>query len=378
MKNRYKLLILFFGLFVAACDNDPDPVTVTVTPPATYSFDRGGQTTVSYSGQSSRLEMAGELSVWLNTPIKSKDELDNMFNNGTGFGNPGLAMSGKKLGNKTASSSQASATVKPQFDALIEDVALNVFPNVMNDASAGNPGTYTDPGGRTVIINSKGHEINQLFTKGLMGALVCDQIIWGYLSNGKLDAGTNRADNDAETLVEGQNYTTMEHYWDEGFGYIYGLDTDISNSTIEGQDVLVSKYLKKVDESSLPGIGQKIYDAFKLGRAAIVAGAYDVRDEQAEIVKTELSKIIGRKAADYLKSGADKIESGTWADAHHALSEGWGFILSLQFTKNPDTGAPYFSNAEVNSMLSDIDDFWNVTPANLRSIASNIETTFGF
>ena len=293
MKNRYKLLILFFGLFVAACDNDPDPVTVTVTPPATYSFDRGGQTTVSYSGQSSRLEMAGELSVWLNTPIKSKDELDNMFNNGTGFGNPGLAMSGKKLGNKTASSSQASATVKPQFDALIEDVALNVFPNVMNDASAGNPGTYTDPGGRTVIINSKGHEINQLFTKGLMGALVCDQIIWGYLSTGKLDAGTNRADNDAETLVEGKNYTTMEHYWDEGFGYIYGLDTDISNSTIEGQDVLVSKYLKKVDESSLPGIGQKIYDAFKLGIAAIVAGAYDVRDEQAEIVKTELSKIIG-------------------------------------------------------------------------------------
>ena len=79
-----------------------------------------------------------------------------------------------------------------------------------------------------------------------------------------------------------------------------------------------------------------------------------------------------------MKSGADKIESGTWAAAHHALSEGWGFILSLQFTKNPDTGAPYFSNAEVNSMLSDIDDFWNVTPANLRSIASNIETTFGF
>jgi len=378
MKKRYKLLILFFGLFIAACENDTDPVAITVTPPATYSFERGGQTTVSYSGQSSRLEMAGELSVWLNTPIKSKAELDNMFNNGTGFGNPGLAMSGKKLGNKTASSSQASATVKPQFDALIEDVALNVFPNVMNDASAGNPGAYTDPGGREVIINAKGHEINQLFTKGLMGALVCDQIIWGYLSTGKLDAGTNRADNDSGILVEGKNYTTMEHYWDEGFGYIYGLDTDISNSTIEGQDVLVSKYLKKVDESSLPGIGQKIYDAFKLGRAAIVAGAYDVRDEQAEIVKTELSKIIGRKAADYLKSGADKIEGGTWADAHHALSEGWGFILSLQFTKNPETGAPYFSNSEVNNLLIAIDDFWTVTPADLRDIASSIESKFGF
>ena len=379
MKNLKKIWVLFLGIIFIACDDTTDPVSITVTPPATYAFDRDGTTTVSYGGQSSRLEMAGELSVWLNTPTKTKTELVNMFDNGAGFGNPGLAASGKKLGNKTASSSQASSTVKPQFDAMIDDVTSNVFPNVANDASDGTPGTYTDPdGGRTVIINGKGHEINQLFTKGLMGALVCDQIIWGYLTAGKLDAGTNKADNDAGTVVEGKNYTQMEHYWDEGFGYLYGLDTDISNSSIEGQDVLVSKYLKKVDGSSLPGIAQEIYDAFKHGRAAIVAGAYDVRDEQAEIVKTKLSHIIGRKAADYLRSGAGKINDGKWADAHHALSEGWGFILSLQFTKNPTSGAPYYSNSEVNDMLTQIDNFWTVTPANLESMAAGIESKFGF
>ena len=379
MRNLNKILVLFLGVIFIACEETTDPVSITVTPPATYAFERDGTTTVSYGGQSSRLEMAGELSVWLNTPTKTKTELVNMFDNGAGFGNPGLAASGKKLGNKTASSSQASSTVKPQFDALIDDVTSNVFPNVANDASDGTPGTYTDPdGGRTVIINGKGHEINQLFTKGLMGALVCDQIIWGYLTAGKLDAGTNKADNDAGTVVEGKNYTQMEHYWDEGFGYLYGLDTDISNSSIEGQDVLVSKYLKKVDGSSLPGIAQELYDAFKHGRAAIVAGAYDVRDEQAEIVKTKLSHIIGRKAADYLRSGAGKINDGKWADAHHALSEGWGFILSLQFTKNPTSGAPYYSNSEVNDMLTQIDNFWTVTPANLESMAAGIESKFGF
>ena len=379
MKNLNKILVLFLGVIFIACDETTDPVSITVTPPATYAFERDGTTTVSYGGQSSRLEMAGELSVWLNTPTKTKTELVNMFDNGAGFGNPGLAASGKKLGNKTASSSQASSTVKPQFDALIDDVTSNVFPNIANDASDGTPGTYTDPdGGRTVIINGKGHEINQLFTKGLMGALVCDQIIWGYLTAGKLDAGTNKTDNDAGTVVEGKNYTQMEHYWDEGFGYLYGLDTDISNSSIEGQDVLVSKYLKKVDGSSLPGIAQELYDAFKHGRAAIVAGAYDVRDEQAEIVKTKLSHIIGRKAADYLRSGAGKINDGKWADAHHALSEGWGFILSLQFTKNPTSGAPYYSNSEVNDMLTQIDNFWTVTPANLESMAAGIESKFGF
>ena len=375
---------MFLGIFLLACEDDTEEVVeVVVTPPATYAFERNGQSTVSFSGQSARLEMAAELGTWLNTPIKTAADLDAMFNDGTGFGNPALAASGKKLGNKTASSSIASSTVKPQFDALIEDVTTNVFPNVANDASAGTPGTYTDAGGgRTVIINGKGHEINQLFIKGLMGALVCDQIIWGYLSKGKLDGGTNVADNDAGTLVDGKSYTTMEHYWDEGFGYLYGLDTDLTTAEVEkgssGGDVLVSKYMNKVNTSSLPGISQEIYDAFKHGRAAIVAGAYDVRDEQADIVTTKLSHIIGRKAADYLKSGADKIDAGTWADAHHALSEGWGFILSLQFTKDPNTGSPYYSNSEVNSMLSQIDDFWTVAPADLRSMASSIESKFGF
>ena len=385
MKNFKHLLVMFLGIFLVACDDDPDEVVdpvITVTPPATYAFERDGASTVSFSGQSARLEMAAELGTWLNTPMKTAAELDAMFNDGTGFGNPALAASGKKLGNKTASSSQASSTVKPLFDAMITDVTTNVFPNVANDASAGTPGTYTDPGGRTVIINGKGHEVNQLFVKGLMGALVCDQIIWGYLSTGKLDGGTNIADNDAGTLVDGKTYTKMEHYWDEGFGYLYGLDADLTTAAVEagssGGDVLVSKYMNKVDGSSLPGISQEIYDAFKHGRAAIVAGAYDVRDEQAAIVSTKLSHVIGRKAADYLNSGADKIDAGKWADAHHALSEGWGFILSLQFTKNADTGSPYYSNSEVNTMLSQIDDFWTVAPADLRSMAASIEAKFGF
>ena len=379
MKNLNSLWLLVLGFVIIGCDNETEePATITVTPPATYSFERNGATTVSYSGQSARLEMAAELSSYLNNEAKTKEELVNMFDNGTGFGNPALAMSGKKLGNKTASSSQASSTVKPQFDALITDVTTNVFPNVANTASDGTPGSYTDPGGRTVKINAKGHEINQLFTKGLMGALVCDQIIWGYLSAGKLDGGTNKADNDAGTLVDGKNYTAMEHYWDEGYGYLYGLEPDDSNASIEGPDVLVSKYLKKVDGSSLPGIAQEIYDAFKKGRAAIVAGAYDVRDEQAAIVSTKLSMVIGRKAADYLRSYVSKRNDGKWADAHHALSEGWGFILSLQFTKNAATGAPYYSNTEVNQMLSDIDNFWTVSTTDLESMASAIESKFGF
>ena len=46
--------------------------------------------------------------------------------------------------------------------------------------------------------------------------------------------------------------------------------------------------------------------------------------------------------------------------------------------KNTQTGSPYYTNSEVNSMLADIDDFWTVTPATLESMASSIESKFGF
>ena len=398
MKKFYIVFILLLSGLLYSCNDesedtvdlvdeteettDPDTTEPTLVIPDTYSFNREGNSSVSYSGQTSRLEMAAELGSHLNDETKTKAELETMFNEGAGFNNSDLDGSGKKIGNKTASSSKASSTVKAQFDSLIVHFTRDVAPAVISvtDADSAVAGIYTDPGadGRTVKINAKGHEINQLFIKGLMGALVADQIIWGYLTTSKLDEGTNKADNDAGTLVDGKNYTTMEHYWDEGFGYLYGMDTDISNTSIEGSDVLVSKYLAKVDASSLPGIAKEIYDAFKHGRAAIVAGNYTVRDQQAEIIKTKISHIIGRKAADYLKSGASKIKDGKWADAHHALSEGWGFILSLQFTKNPATGEPYYSNTEVNQMLNDIDNFWAIGTTELESMASSIESKFGF
>ena len=71
----------------------------------------------------------------------------------------------------------------------------------------------------------------------------------------------------------------------------------------------------------IPGIAKRIFDAFKLGRAAIVAGAYDVRDAQANILKIQLSKVIGYKSVDYLEGYMSKMAAGNTAGAFHALSE---------------------------------------------------------
>ena len=78
--------------------------------PEEYSFTRNGVQTVYYTGQTARLEMATELKGHMNDSAKTKDQLDTMFNSGTGFDDATLDSSGKKVGNKTASSPAVSYT----------------------------------------------------------------------------------------------------------------------------------------------------------------------------------------------------------------------------------------------------------------------------
>ena len=138
------LYILFVGLFFASCAKEDIqyeiievevpviqtevqtvevPVTqiVEVQVPYSYEFARAGKSTVSFSGQTARLDMADAVYLALKSNTYTKEEILEMFNDGTGFADESLNTSGKKMGNKTASSPLASATVKPLFDAMITD-----------------------------------------------------------------------------------------------------------------------------------------------------------------------------------------------------------------------------------------------------------------
>ncbi|MFL2629883.1 MAG: DUF4856 domain-containing protein, partial [Flavobacteriaceae bacterium] len=165
-------------------------------PPDAYSYSRNGVSTVSYGGQTTRLKQAEALGSALKSDSFTIAQLEQMFKDGEGFSDATLNGTGKNLRGKSAA--YGAATVKAQIDALITEAAEVVAPAWNNDASAGVPGTYTDAGGsnRVVRINAKGVELNQAFLKSLMGALVADQIINGYLSKTKLDGGTNIEDND--------------------------------------------------------------------------------------------------------------------------------------------------------------------------------------
>lgn len=357
----------------------PIVTTVQVEIPYSYEFARAGKSTVSYSGQTSRLNMADELYAALNTNTFTKAQMLEMFNEGTGFADATLNSSGKKMGNKTAGSPLASATVKPLFDAMITDFADNVIPNWATDAANGQAGVLTDAT-RTIHVNAKGHEIDQTFIKGIIGAMNVDQIINNYITPYQLDSGTRTSDNDNNTLSSGKDYTDMEHKWDEGFGYLYGQEADATRLDLgvspTGNGTTLNKYFKKINTSNQAGIGIKVFDAFRKGRAFIVAKQYDKRDQQAKIIKEELSKVIAYKAVDYINGYMSKIEAGNKADAFHALSEAYGFVMSLQFT-NDGTDSAYFSNSEVNGFLTLMDNFWTVQNSDLESIRDQVKAKFG-
>ena len=178
-----------------------------------------------------------------------------------------------------------------------------------------------------------------------------------------------------------------QHYWDEGFGYLQGLDNQFASGLGDpsiGRDTAnLNYYLNKVNsQTNEAGITDRIYKAFTIGRAAITAKDYDERDRQASIIASELSKVIGYKAQSYLRDAAEDIdkENPDWADALHALSEAYGFILGLQFTKTLD-GSPYLTNQGVNELLDELSagtgGFWERTPAELTAMADQLEQVTG-
>lgn len=358
MKNlKFLNLILSFVLvgFVFSCSDDDNDSSVTPDAPATYKFERNGASTVSYSGQTTRLNQADELYSALNSATSTEAAMDLMFagdGNGqsAGFSDATLNGTTKLIRSKTSAYANTAAN-RAIFDSWIAEFANDVAPNLNGDASpgvAGNLGGYQ--------LNAAGQEIDQLFFKSLIGAFALDQIINNYITPTQLDSGTRRDDNTAGTLEDGKNYTTMEHKWDEGFGYLYGQVADIESNfglPVEGEATgnLLMKYFKKVEEVYEPGIAETVYNAFIEGRHAITIADYAARDAAAATIKTELSKVIGYYAIHYLNDYLSKAGSGNIAGAHHSLSEGYGFMFSLQFT-NDGGDQPYMDRGTLMYALS--------------------------
>lgn len=397
MTRNYPLAVLFLVLALFSCDDNEGLPEVNA--PSTYTFERNGQSTVSFSGQTTRIKMAEELgSAFLDFDNTTEALLLEMFRNDNGQGgdvNPfqdaDLNAATKRIKSKVAASQDLFATnatesaeIKAQFETWISGQINEIYPNRNQLATAGNAGQLAD-GTSTRYVNAKGLEYNQAFTKSLISALMLDQMVNNYLSTAVLDDGSNQENNSQGVLEDGKNYTTMEHKWDEAYGYLFGNASNQADPLTElgSADGYLNKYLGRVEgDDDFAGIAQDVFNALTLGRAAIVAQQYDVRDAQAAIIKQKLSEIIAIRAVYYLQQGKIALENEQYGTAFHDLSEGFGFVYGLRFTHNSLSGTSFFSRSEVDQMIDDLyasaNGFWDLDAATLDAISASIANKFDF
>ena len=394
---KYPFLLAFCSVLLASCGDDTlTTEEISIINPTTFEFTRDNESTVSFSGQTERINMGTELIGAMSNFDSNLITLLEMYANQTASGgdaNPysdaSLNESSKSIKSKVAASadffstnSAESAVVKADIESWIVAQAEEVFPNKDMLASAGQAGQIAD-GSSARYVSAKGLEYNQAVNKSLIGALMVDQIVNNYLSRSVLDEGENISDNDADIVVDGASYTNMEHKWDEAYGYLFGISSDESDPLATlGEGNFLNKYLSRVnDDSDFEGIADDIFEAYKLGRAAIVAKNYEVRDEQAEIIRNGLAKVIAVRAIYYLQAGKNALGNDDFGGAFHDLSEGFGFVYSLRFIRQANSSNPYFTRSEVDGFIAQLtagNGFWDIEAATLDAISESIAQKFAF
>ncbi len=396
-----KILFPIAGLIfimIASCSSDDSEQIIinNITNPEFYNFQRSNESTVDFQGQTARIQMAGETAnAFIDFDNASQSSISAMFNHQAGennFNDASLNASDKNLKSKVAASfdlfnsnSSESTQIKATFEDYITLQTTVVFPNRTTLASPGVAGQIAD-GTRTRYVNGKGLEYNQAFAKSLLGALMTDQMLNNYLSPSVLDEGENRSNNDNNITEAGKSYTTMEHKWDEAYGYLYGSSANATNPnlTIGEDDAFLNEYVGRVnDNTDFSTIAEDIWNAFKLGRAAIVGKNYQIRDAQAAIIKEKISTVIAARGIFYLQIGKNRIAEGNPEAAFHALSEAYGFVYSLRFTRLSNESTSLFSKSEVDSLLdmltnSTENGFWDITPETLDAVSEAIASKFNF
>ena len=353
------------GMFILAgspSDIANNPLWRTSVTPPTYAFNFDGNSTVSYSGQAGRLATAKAVYDALNDNVTiDRAALDLIIDN-----------TNSKLFTKTAENDQSNdydrSTVMTHINTILDTYCANSAAFEAGTAAtagtAGMAGNYQ--------LDARGWEADQQFAKMLIGALCLEQVSYDYLT--KMDV-----DNSDRTYSTGNNYTKREHYYDEAYGYVYGLDDNDLDAAINN-GLLLGKYLNKHDsgnDNSGVDYRQRVYDAFKMGRQAVVDECPAELNRQITEINNCLSKVVAWHAQDYLKSAALAIGTNSF---FHDVSEAWGFVYSLQFTKVD--GVAIFTANEVMGMIATLDagesGAYSLDAPTLNNMATTINNAVTF
>lgn len=356
--TQFILGLAALTLSFSACKKDKDDTTGTSTPalniPSTYNFERNGATSVSYSGQTDRLNMLREMVSYIKGGVTNATAIDatvlkNMYANiNSPFTDANLNASTKQLKDKTFIGQSM------MFENWMDSIAKYTV-----DANTMSTSIQTSNDGSKYCFTADGVEPLQIIEKGLMGAVFYYQAVSYYLDG--------IASDNNDTLVAGKNYTNMEHHFDEAFGY-FGVDVDFPN-------VLPTDFWGKYcnSQDAAYNTNTTLMYNFRKGRAAITANNMTALNQAVLSIRTSWELVVAAQAHSYLSSYAATFTTDD-VKARHALSEAYAFIYCLQFSP---VETRRVSATQINTWLSDLGlDFNNVNLTNLNNIISQLESAY--
>jgi len=329
--------------------------------PTTYAFtDANGNSTVNYQGQTDRLNQLSEMTALMGTGTTgavNAQDLKDMFENVNGDGNGNFTFSStKQLKNKCFPADVAL------FEGWMDDFAIASQSHAQT-ASDGQAGTLTTNTGSTYLFDANGVEHKQYIEKIMMGAVFMHQALNVYFGPGKMDVDNSTAVDPAN----GKYYTTMEHHFDEAFGY-FGVDIDFPTNI---PNRFWGKYCNQQDP--LINCNADMMDNFLKGRAAITGKELTDRDAAILAVRTEWEDISAYQAVKYINDCLSSFGSDQ-AKFLHALAEAYAFAWNLRYAPTETRRMTVTEHDALMALFPT--NFWNTTVVDLNNIKSAIEAKY--
>ena len=211
--------------------------------PVTLKGYKGSKTnTVSYTGQQARLAKAYEVYNVLNRSLTSStpvvaitmSELDAIIDDASSGLLTKIAENDSKwsLYNRI----EVITDLNEILQTYCDNSATFAAGTAASEGVAGWAGSYQ--------VDANGWEGDQQFAKMLIGALCLEQINYDYLTK-MMDCAAGETwctDNTDRT----DTYTQREHYYDEGFGYVYGLDDNQLDAQINNGLLFIAILVLKI------------------------------------------------------------------------------------------------------------------------------------
>jgi hypothetical protein len=336
------------------------PEEGSYTVPTSYSFtDANGNSTVSYGGQIDRLSQLEEMVVVMKSgtgAMVSEQTLLAMYaNTGDNGGGNFTFSSSKQLEDKTFTNDVQL------FKSWMADlsVASNDFAET---AASGQAGVLTS-GTSNYLFDANGYEQVQLIEKGLMGAVFMNQAVNGYFADAKMNVDNT----DAVDAANGKFYTTMEHHFDEAFGY-FGVGTDFPSSIPSN---FWGKYCDKRDADL--NSNSIMMNNFLKGRAAISNDDMATRNAAIKQIRLMWETISAKQAVYYLNSAKAQLGSDN-AKAFHALSEAYAFAWNLRYAPLETRRMSQMDHTILMNMFPA--NMWDISVADINAIVTTIEGNF--